>query len=213
MAGDLGGLRPRVDSVLHDGRSTWDEALVLFLERSGYTEESYHTFSYSPLRDESGDVVGVLCVVSEETQRVVTERRMATLRELGSDPGAVRAEAQFLRFSAEQLARNPHGLPFTLTYLFREDGSARLAASSGIGRDHPAAPDELEAGAAGPWPTARAWRGRTSVIALDDGRFGELSTACGAGGRVGPGRPDRPSPHPCSPGGSSVPPLARRAAK
>ena len=27
------------------GEATWDEALQLFLERSGYPEETYHTFS------------------------------------------------------------------------------------------------------------------------------------------------------------------------
>src|SRR5581483_5158523 len=42
---------PRIESVLHTGKATWDEALMLFLERSGYTEETYHTFSYSPLSD------------------------------------------------------------------------------------------------------------------------------------------------------------------
>ena len=36
---------------------------LLFLERSGYVEETYHTFSYSPLRDDDGGrVVGMLCV-------------------------------------------------------------------------------------------------------------------------------------------------------
>ena len=71
---------PRIDTVLATGKATWDEALLLFLERSGYPEESYHTFSYSPLRDDAGAVVGMLCVVSEDTERVIGERRMATLR-------------------------------------------------------------------------------------------------------------------------------------
>jgi hypothetical protein len=34
----------------------------------GFTEESYHTFSYSPLADDAGRVTGMLCVVSEETE-------------------------------------------------------------------------------------------------------------------------------------------------
>ena len=58
---------PRISTVLATGKATWDEALLLFVERSGYPEESYHTFSYSPLRDEAGAVVGMLCVVSEDT--------------------------------------------------------------------------------------------------------------------------------------------------
>ena len=40
---------PRIEGVLQTGQATWDEALLLFLERSGFVEETYHTFSYSPL--------------------------------------------------------------------------------------------------------------------------------------------------------------------
>ena len=96
---------PRIEHVLSTGEATWDEALMLLLERSGYREESYHTFSYSPLRDDDSAVVGMLCVVSEDTERVVAERRMATLRELGSDPSVVRTERQMLDFAASQLSR------------------------------------------------------------------------------------------------------------
>ncbi len=39
---------------MRTGEATWDEALLLFLERSGYVEETYHTFSYSPLADDDG---------------------------------------------------------------------------------------------------------------------------------------------------------------
>ena len=69
---------------MRTGVATWDEALQLFLERSGFAEETYHTFSYSPLTDEDGRIAGMLCVVSEETERVIGERRLATLRDLGS---------------------------------------------------------------------------------------------------------------------------------
>ena len=132
---------PRIDPVLATGQATWDEALLLFLERSGYPEETYHTFSYSPLRDDDGAVVGMLCVVSEDTERVIGERRMATLRDLGSDPSAVRTEQETLEFAGRQLDRNRQDLPFTLTYLFDDDGAtARLAASTGIAAGHPAAP-------------------------------------------------------------------------
>ena len=75
---------PRIDSVFRDGVSTWDEALMLFLERSGYREETYHTFSYSPLVDDDNMIAGMLCVVVEETERVLSERRLATLGELSA---------------------------------------------------------------------------------------------------------------------------------
>ncbi|MFC7511359.1 histidine kinase dimerization/phospho-acceptor domain-containing protein [Streptomyces thermocarboxydus] len=134
--GDIG---PRIDAVLGTGRATWDEGLLLFLERSGYTEETYHTFSYSPLRDDAGHVVGMLCVVSEDTERVIGERRMATLRDLGSDPSVIRTEQEVLAFADRQLSRNPRDLPFTLTYLFDGD-DARLVGATGVTPGPPLAP-------------------------------------------------------------------------
>ncbi|WP_228982116.1 SpoIIE family protein phosphatase [Streptomyces sp. DH12] len=166
---------PRIDTVLATGRATWDEALLLFLERSGYSEESYHTFSYSPLRDDTGAVVGMLCVVSEETERVIGERRMATLRDLGSDPSVVRTEEEMLAFAGRQLDRNPRDLPFTLTYLFGADGTARLAACTGLPAGHPAAPAALAADdGAEPWPAAVPARGESTVLALDGAPFDHL---------------------------------------
>ena len=172
---------PRIDIVLATGQATWDEGLLLFLERSGYPEESYHTFSYSPLRDDDGAVVGMLCVVREDTERVIAERRMATLRDLGSDPSVVRTERETLEFAGRQLDRNRQDLPFTLTYLFDDDGvTARLAASTGIAAGHPAAPAALAAGAgASPdpvWPAAAALRGEPAVADLGGSRFQGLPT-------------------------------------
>jgi len=158
---------PRVERVLSTGEATWDEALFLLLQRSGYSEESYHTFSYSPLRDDDGAVVGMLCVVSEDTVRVVAERRMATLRQLGSDPSVTRSEQQTLDFAAAQLAANPYDLPFTLTYLCDDDGSARLASCSGITRGHPAAPEILPSADASVWPVVRALSGESELVDLD----------------------------------------------
>src|SRR5207342_684575 len=89
-------LEPRIARVLELGQATWDAGLLLFLERSGYPEETYHTFSYSPLRDDAGAVVGMLCVVSEDTDRVIGERRMATPRDLGSGPRMVRTDQEML---------------------------------------------------------------------------------------------------------------------
>ena len=65
------------------GEATWNKALLLLLERSGYPEETYHSFSYSPLFQSDGKVGGLLCVVTEETARIISERRLETLRQLG----------------------------------------------------------------------------------------------------------------------------------
>src|SRR5882757_7952275 len=160
---------PRIDSVLSTGEATWDEALLLILERSGYPEETYHTFSYSGLRDDDARVAAMPCVVKEDTDRVIAQRRMATLRDLGSDPSVVRSERQILNFAAHQLANNPYDLPFTLTYLFGDDGAAQLAGVSGIAPGHPAAPEILPSGGLFVWPVEKSAHGDTELVALDGG--------------------------------------------
>ncbi len=77
-------VKDRIISVMRDGVATWDEQLLLFLERNGYPEETYHTFSYSPLIGDGGAVEGLMCVVSEETDRVISERRLKQLNDLAA---------------------------------------------------------------------------------------------------------------------------------
>ncbi|WP_290051957.1 SpoIIE family protein phosphatase [Amycolatopsis solani] len=156
---------PRIQTVLSTGKATWDEALLLFLERSGYPEETYHTFSYSPLRDDTGQVVGMLCVVTEETERVIGERRMAMLRDLGSDPSVVQTEQQVLAFAGRQLGQDLRDLPFTLTYLFDRAGAV-LVATTGV---------EVEP-AATAWPVDAVAGGEAVVVELDSAVLPELPT-------------------------------------
>src|SRR4051794_24985352 len=94
---------PRIEQVMRTGEATWDEALLLYLERSGFKEESYHTFSYSPLPGDDGSIVGMLCVVSEDTERVIAERRLETLRGLGSGTTSPESEAAALAAAGAHL--------------------------------------------------------------------------------------------------------------
>ena len=129
VGGDLGAASRRASTrCSSSGEATWDEALLLFLERNGYPEETYHTFSYSPLPDDAGDVAGNFCVVTEETERVIGERRLASLRNLaaGLAHGDDRARGVRRRRSSS-IAEEPRDLPFALIYLFDEAGAERAA--------------------------------------------------------------------------------------
>ena len=141
---------PRIETVLRSGESTWDDGLRLFLERNGYPEETYHTFSYSPLADDSGAIRGNLCVVTEETERRIGERRMALLRALAARLSAS-AETDVLRAIEDSLVVESRDIPFSLTYFFEEEGSrARLVSTTSLGPDHPDAPTVVEV-APGGW--------------------------------------------------------------
>jgi|UPI0005D28B5D PAS domain S-box-containing protein len=141
---------PRIERVLKTGEATWDEGLLLFLERLGFREETYHTFSYSPLADDDGRISGMLCVVTEETERVVGERRLATLSQLAGRLASARAESEVLDAIKEGVDAADKDLPFALLYLYDDQGSLRLARASGIETGHPAAPAVILPG--GPWP-------------------------------------------------------------
>ncbi len=169
---------PRIETVLRTGVATWDDSLMLFLERSGYVEETYHTFSYSPLTDDADAIVGMLCVVSEDTEHVVGERRMATLRELSSETTTGRDDHEYLDAAAHTLSRSNHSLPFLLTYLLSEDGTrAELASTAGIDRGHPAAaqsitprdPDAI-------WPIGDVTEAAPVIVDAIDERFETLPT-------------------------------------
>ncbi|MCX6464075.1 MAG: GAF domain-containing protein, partial [Pseudonocardiales bacterium] len=137
---------PRIDSVMTTGEATWDEALLLFLERSGYVEETYHTFSYSPLADGGGTVRGMLCVVSEETERVIGERRLRVLSELG-DVSALTAPTpdEACAAAVQVLARGRYDVPFSAVYLLEDGGrSARRVAFHGLRDDPRITPERVD---------------------------------------------------------------------
>ena len=68
---------PQVEVVLDTGEATWNESIPLMMERNGYLEETYFTFSYSPAIDDRGDVAGIFCACQEETGRVRSVRALA----------------------------------------------------------------------------------------------------------------------------------------
>ena len=78
-------IKPLVDSTLA-GEAIGFEDLLIPMERNGYPEAAYFTFSYNPVHDEGGMVAGMFCVAIETTSKVLAERRLATeserLREL-----------------------------------------------------------------------------------------------------------------------------------
>ena len=130
---------PRIEHVLATGEATWDEGLQLFLERSGFPEETYHTFSYSPLHDDDGTIGGMFCVVTEETERLIGERRLGLLHELGTRLTSSQASDDVWSALQQSLATTDAGdLPFTLTYLIdSDDARLTLASATNISPEPP----------------------------------------------------------------------------
>ena len=147
-------LGPLYVEVMRYGRSTWSDDLLLLMDRYGYVEETYFTFSYSPIRDESGGVGGLLVTCAETTARVVGERRLRTLRDLASRGSEARTVGGACALAMSILGENTADVPSAALYLV--DGT------------HPTLSLAGSAGARGRWPAS---------VALEPTALGEATEA------------------------------------
>jgi signal transduction histidine kinase/CheY-like chemotaxis protein len=149
-------LGPLLRGVVESGEAFCATDLLFCIERHGYLEETYFDISYDPIRDESGHVAGVYCIVTETTVRVSGERRLRTLSGLGRIGMNARNASSVsgvLRGAAEVLGENDVDIAFALLYEWDSaHGVALLRASAGIDPGHPARIAEVGIGAQSPWP-------------------------------------------------------------
>lgn len=116
---------PMLTSVLNTGEATRHDDLLLPLQRRGFTEECYFTFSYSPVRVAGNAIGGVFVATLETTDRVVNDRRVRTLTDLATQVALGQGgDNTFGRIDAA-LGRNPYDIPFTALYL--EDTTSQFA--------------------------------------------------------------------------------------
>lgn len=135
-------LGPQVEDVLKRGLPSWNEEFLEIMERNGYPEETYFTFSYSPI-SEDGGVGGVFCACTEDTRRVIDDRRLRTLRELGTETTKAKTVNEACQISASVLSNNPHDIPFALLYLLNEK-QAQLFSTTGLVVGTEACPSVIE---------------------------------------------------------------------
>jgi hypothetical protein len=128
---DIGGMVAEVFA----GRATYSEDLPLVMSRHGYEEETYFSFSFSPVLEPGGQVAGLLDTVVETTKRVLATRRLGVLQKLGSLPRSVHGSTpEAVAAALRVLAEARTDCPFGLVYLTGADGQdARLVAGQGIG--------------------------------------------------------------------------------
>ncbi|WP_250563320.1 SpoIIE family protein phosphatase [Sphaerisporangium fuscum] len=162
---------PMLESVMASGEATWSEDLLLATNRHGYWEETYWTYSYSPLHDDDGAVRGVFTAVSETTERVIGERRLAVLQDLGAQAGRARTVTEACELVADVLERSGQDVPFAAIYLRHpENGEPVLAATSPRGATVAPRP-----GGPGDWPVRQVLLAEEPVTMTDVAeRFGEL---------------------------------------
>ncbi len=161
------------------GESSFLENQRIFIRRNGYLEETFFTFSFSPIRDETGGIGGLFHPVNETTASMLGERRTRAVRDLTTRLGKAKSGDEVFALAADTLAPFTFDLPFVLFYrLDQQAGAAptyRLAAHTGLAAGTKASPDEFSSTAATPWPIADLI-GSTAVLELKElaGLFGTV---------------------------------------
>src|SRR5262245_29761943 len=130
-------LQPLVDTPFKGGPATWNDDILLEINRHGFVEETHFTIAYSPVPDEAAPtgIGGVLATVHEITGKGVGERRVSALRDVGATTLETKTAEEACLIAADTLAKHGKDIPFALLYLITADGKqARLTGTAGVDR-------------------------------------------------------------------------------
>ena len=159
---------PRAATAMHTNEGTYDESLLLIMERYGYQEETYYTFSYSPVPNDQGGNGGIICANTDDTQRIINERQMLLLRDLAARTADARTWREVCSLSSLSLASNPQDLCFALIYIAdAEKESVLLAGCSGVEAGSEAAPVTASLDGSFPWPFGSTLRSHEIHVVRD----------------------------------------------
>ncbi|MBC9913403.1 PAS domain S-box protein [Chitinophaga varians] len=114
-------ITPRVEQCLSNNEGTYDEALLLIMERNGYPEETYYTFSYSPIPGDNGVPEGILCANTDDTDRIVSARQIRTLKDLARFNLNSKRIQDVYTNSLLALQENEYDFPFAFFYTKEHD--------------------------------------------------------------------------------------------
>jgi signal transduction histidine kinase len=133
-------LGPLVDVPFSGGEATWMDDIELIVRRHGFAEESHFTVAYSPVPDDTAPrgIGGVLGTIVEITEKVIGERRLKILSDLGAHVAEAKTAVEACQRAAGAISSHPKDLPFALLYLADEAGSTvQLAGSTGFEAGEP----------------------------------------------------------------------------
>lgn len=126
------------------GHASFIENTRMFLDRNGYLEETFFTFSFSPIRDETGGIGGILNPCHETTAEMLSARRVRALRDVAARTGNAKSVEDVYALTTQTLKDHDLDVPFALIY--EQDASghqARLIGSTGLEPGTKTWPDTL----------------------------------------------------------------------
>jgi len=136
-------IEPLLRTVMENDEGTYVESQLLIMERNGYPEETYYTFSYTPIPGDEGGTAGMICFNTDDTERILSQRQLRTLTDLGKRLADCGTYAEAVDRTIHTLAGNAHDFPFVLFYTIAL-GSATLTHSSGLDMADPHVPGIID---------------------------------------------------------------------
>ena len=165
-------IAPHLDGVMRDGAATGSKDTRLFVDRDGYPEEMFFTYTCGPIKDAAGRTGGVYSVFCETTGQVLAARRLEVLGCLSESAAAGLGVADACRAIDAILAGRPDTV-FSRIFLSRAGARADLI-SEPFGPAAITPPSD----ASDPWGIAETIRsGRVTVLEDPQARFGDLPSA------------------------------------
>lgn len=175
---------PQLKRIFATKQADQEENLLIPVRRAGYLEESYYTYSYSPLLDEAGEVSGVFTVINETTNQVLSERRLSTSTQLAEQAGALAASVVDESQTTEEmyegiiktLSENPADIPFAALYrLNSAKTQAVLCGRSPAAMADSWLPEQMDFTQRDPWRFETVLHSREAIVLPDlPQRFGEV---------------------------------------
>ncbi|UOR07321.1 ATP-binding protein [Hymenobacter aerilatus] len=156
------------------GHTTHFENQLVLPNRRGFVEETYFTFSHSPIRNESGQVAGVFVTAMETTTTVLNQRRLAMFSSLMAHAALASRPVEAAQHLVASLATDSDDIPFALLYSIDQPAQmAHLTGWFGLPAGEPTAPSTLSLNTSRYWPMAETLSARQPVL-VDDlpTRFG-----------------------------------------
>lgn len=121
---------PLAERVFRQGQASFVDDVRLFMSRGTFLEETYYSFSYSPIPDESGNVGGLFCPSNDVTAKVLGARRLKTISELAANALPEKTTQTACSTAVRTIAKNREDVPFVVLYLISPDGTTALLQQS-----------------------------------------------------------------------------------
>lgn len=159
-----------------EGEGTYIMDQRMFLDRNGYLEEAFMTFSFAPIRNEAGEVGGIFHPITETTDKMLSARRTQVIRDVSAQIGKAKTVKNICAATLEKAADFSLDIPFLLLYQLGSSGDhAHLIAHTGIPAQTALTPETVALRDTAAWPFERVLQSMQYEVVTDlSERFGAV---------------------------------------